>query len=602
MEAATWFGERRRSSRIGQFVSLSFWLALVIMLFGRCGGRTAGRYEPPASVRSAAQERLLMERAERVYAGVMEKADGTWTPEEVVAARASLYHIRERFQHDENYERVQAFMSGMVHRVMNYHEAQVKEARQTGQLGGAAYQRHWAMQNALMAPTPDVEATYRASTVSVPLALLWFLVSVYLLAMPFAFLTYIVRVRDSDYTLSEELVFGWQDLVIATVCWPVGLFYYAEYSARSNRRARVRNEYFMRKPVGYRFTAWDEAEIDRLVNVPMDELRARLEAIREVPQAAVFHARMAFYTAMFVGMLIAPLRAARAQGSGGSAGPGNHAAAVETFHPSGEAHGFIHIAAGSEQPFGIPLAWARGIAHAAEGLDFQLLFNPASGTVLETFVIARPDGLPFGFRIGQFPTRITFMTLPPHREKLIGGSGVGVHVLFRDVGVEAFDDVGDFQWSLAGFSGSGINKPDENDAKDVVAHIGLKPWGSLLFELGLRAGEQPDGFRMHAMAHVNVATHGLDLDLHGSRLEAGSVAGVIGSAVAAYRPQEGWLRWLEWAAGFDEVRPGDAPQERVVRGEVNVFAPNNHARFGLMYGRQLVAGTHNVTGRIQMEF
>ena len=120
-------------------------------------------------------------------------------------------------------------------------------------------------------------------------------------------------------------------------------------------------------------------------------------------------------------------------------------------------------------------------------------------------------------------------------------------------------------------------------------------------ELGLRAGEQPDGFRTHAMAHVNVARNGFDLDLHGSRLEVAGVAGIIGSAAVAYRPEDGWLRWLEWAAGFDEFRP-DGGVERRLRGEVNVFAPDNHARFGLMYGRALVAGTWDVTGRLQIEF
>lgn len=419
-----------------------------------------------------------------------------------------------------------------------------------------------------------------------------FLAKCYLFLIPAMMLIFLFRIKRAGWSVSEEILLGAPQFLLSSVLWPLGLACYPEGSAVRMRRKAVAREYLARMPAGHQLTATDEAAIDEIARASVREMLSRLGAMRKVSAAFALRARVALYTTVFMGMLLAPFSSARAQsGSGGGIG-------VER-PPAVELHGFLQAAGGVPAgvvPFGLQHLQFMAAMRPTDGVQIDVIHRPSANRLLDASVTVHPAGSDFDVRIGQMTPRLGYLSPPPHKEPIIGGPGAAANLEFLDVGVELHGSHGVLEESLAVVSGSGGNQPDQNHDKDVIATVSVRPFGGLLFELAFQTGIEPeDGRVTRGAAHAAYQHGGFALDGLGTVLRVGDDTSSAASASAAYRTGA-----VRFSAGWDGMWLSGTQPDHIGRAQVSVYPLNgdDHLQVSAM-GR--MSREHGTSGTVQVQ-
>lgn len=562
----------------------------------------------PAAPPVTPEERVaILAEARQVHDAFMGRAE--WTTQDAVAARNRLVDLRHRLSPSDSagFAQVGDLVEAVVDRALGARRAAIEAAA-----GGdiiARQRADWDERELLRAydySLPGVVGEGRERFASFAWLLGCMAVLAYLLFIPFALAIFAARLRRMQASLADELVYGWKNLLFSAVVWPFGMADYPCNTAREIRRRHIEAEY--RARVGK--TSWsdeltpvDRRRIEELVTAPKTELAARLAAIRDMPAAVLWQARLAAYTGMVIGFLTASVSAsALAQSRPTTEASSTAEAGAEPERPMFEVRGFTQAEIGvPARPLTLARTWLIGEAHPLPEMDVRIvldLFGTGGAlTLRDAAMRIAPAGSPFSLRGGQLMNRAVFMTPAPNLQRLIGGPGAGALLSYLDLGVEvAFQD-GWFGCAVEVMSGAGMNRTDDNDDKDVMASVALGPFGPLRFALALQAGNQPDGFRMRSAAHAVAVFGPVTVDLLGAHQLMAGVDSWAVSGMVAWRVHPS----LDLAVGYDEMHVAGSPDDHVLRGQLTLHLVDDHVEMGAAYRWSAVDGPALLT-RTQFSF
>lgn len=178
---------------------------------------------------------------------------------------------------------------------------------------------------------------------------------------------------------------------------------------------------------------------------------------------------------------------------------GNSTFADERLSLSGYLQGGVRYddsQAGSESTFYLKRARVSLTGNAAEEkIDYRLQVDMAGSPKICDLYFRYKPSKEFGMQLGQFkvpfaiendiygPTTVEFIDYSYITTLLARNNGRydGIASTGRDIGFQIFGGFGEdkgyqmLSYNLAVFNGTGINTPDNNDTKDVVARLIFKP-------------------------------------------------------------------------------------------------------------------------------
>lgn len=560
---------------------------------------------PPEASVSPVQRAAILAEAQKVHDDFIGR--DRWTIAEAIIARNRLVELEvQLFSTDETgIRQIGQLRNSVVDRTIQERQAAVRAAARHGTI--AQQRAQWDLDElgrAYMFSLPSMVKQADGRLASLGWLLAGLVVGAYLLFVPFALVIFVARLRRLRYAVADEFVYGWRNLLFSALLWPFGLEDYPRDTAQEFRRRRIEAEY--RARVGktmwndHTLTAADWRCIEELVAAPKAELAARLAAIRDMPATLLWQARLAAYTGMIIGFLTASVSLSAQAQSHPSAEVAATTEAEE--RPPFEVHGFTLIELGvPDRPLTVARSWINGEAHPRPDtdirLDVDLLGTEGVPVLVNAFMRYTPEGTPFSLRAGQMANRAVFMLPELYQERLIGGPGAAVLMSFQDLGIEVAGQHGKFGWAFEVMSGAGRNQPDNNDDKDVMASLALGPFGPLRFALAFQAGQQPDGFRARSAVHAVGAFGPLTVDLLGTHQFA------VGEHSWAASGMIGWRihKYLDIAAGYDEMRVADSPDDHLLRAQLTLHLLDDHAELAATYRWSDVEG-HALLSRLQFSF
>lgn len=574
------YEDRRPSGPHGGWPETLVKIAFAIVVAAYLGFKVAHMVPPkPTAILMPQAVAQITHEGQDIRDHFFAKSAG-WTPLEVTQARNRLIELRDISPE------LAPYFQGLVHEIVTSafaeHEQKMRGADPMDRMLGL--NAIGALNRTLGANPPG---NYAPPTGGSLLGLLWrvvkLLLRLYAFFIPFAFLVFFARASRKGI-LGDEIAFGWKNIAVSALVWPVGLEEYPRNTALGIRRIRLENE--LRVRLGK--TGWNDeltfAErrlLEELVQAPKRELAAKLTAIRDVPAEALWQARAAMYASMVAGFLLTSF-SARAQTAADS--PPSPAASVVAQKsdppPFAEANGFFQVntPVSADPAPALGMAWLTAKAHPVDGLTVVGRVDLAQPKLLEAFGIVRIQDTPWRLRLGQFPLRSAF-TLPlPSAERLAGGPGASALLSFRDLGVEAGYAGDKVQVDFAIVTGAGIGTPDDNAAKDTVLSGAFGPHGPFAGQLVLQAGEQPQGWRFRNALQAGLDLKPVTLDAVVSHQWFQNMHSFVASLMVAWRAAS----HLDLAAGWDGLWLVGVPPSHVARLQATLLAFDDRVRVGLM--------------------
>lgn len=533
---------------------------------------------------------------------------GPQTPETAGDARKKLLLIRETFPKASESERneVQRMLSAVVKNIQDHEQRLLQQQDRAPEERVRASSFSWRVRNELgvIVYPPGHGPIADTDTVGWIGWRLWDIFLLYALFMPFAFLIFLARMVAFNYSIREQIVLGWGNILNSVLFWPAGLSEYPRSTARSMRRSMLEAEFRARKGYAWReeFTYADLRLLNELTEAPLNELRARFEAIGEVPRWMLVRARVACYMAALIGFLIAPLRA-RADKITPIIEPPTATATQQATSSSYKLEGFVQMQGGQgpdgQNVFAARRAWVIGSADLAGVVKPYAKVDLANQAIVEAAVIIQPKGWPVSIRFGEIASRMVYMLPRPDQLILIDVAGAAANMTFRDLGIEVAGDHGFTSWSASLLAGAPNAITDNNDDKDVQVSWSLHPWGKAFrLDFAFQNGQQPQGSRTTLAGHIAVERNGFRFDGLTTYQRLGSSRSFATSLILAYRLHS----HLEVATGYDEMRlAGTGPPEHVGRAQITSFMLNDRIRIGAMYRGSSIMG-HGFLGQLQAGF
>lgn len=556
---------------------------------------------------SPEREKAVLAEAQRIRNGFVVKGGG-WTANEIVTTRNRLIELRDSLppQNKDAQQVIQAMVSRVVY--LGWSERPISDSSVEERARTFTARRELEM--AFNERPPGSRQPIPGSVL-----LRWLrnlalgAVGIYVLFIPFALACMITRLRKREYSISDELVYGYRNLLISCLLWPIGLGEFPRDTAKAIRRRRIEIEFRarLRKSWWDQLSSAEEKQLDELVLAPKAQLQERLEAIAGLPAEALWRARFALYASMVAGALLAPFSAKAQERNPAAAKPKDTTGQVAAKRKPIETEGHMLLDGDLvRQKLGIGSAFVIAKAHPHKMLDARLMFNLAqaaadkrsssSPVLLDASGTVKPWAWPLQVTFGQFLQKSGYLVPAPFNERLIGGPLATGYLTLRDIGVEVNGTHGWFSWAVAGLSGAGKNVPDNNSAKDILGWMALGPFGPLRFQFAWQAGQQPEGFRQRHTGNVTFEWKPFTLNLVGAHQ---SLAGAEVFAVS-YSFGLRAHKHLDLAAGYDAVL--GKLRDRWLRSQMTLLTLEDQFRIGLMYGYRPDIKEHSLAARVQIDF
>ena len=386
---------------------------------------------------------------------------------------------------------------------------------------------------------PPQRSTIDGGALDFAASLLWGLVWLYLLAIPFAAVGLWAWLVIRGHSMGEFAREHLGDYVLSAALWPIAY-------------------------IAYDFPFW----------TPWTNLRSRIaEKLAELGggQLPLWRQAIACVAVVF-GMVFAsvvPVRPAYAQ-----------QAHIQW-------HGFLGADADHTGGARLTHAWLQAVGTVADGAKIDIIVDPAPKALplrQATAVFALSDSS--GIRVGQLATATAFMFDSPATERIGGGAwAAGTYASFFDIGLEGFAKFGDVTMRASALSGSGPNKADANKSKDGMLGVSWRPGGGAqVLEATVQSGDEPDGFRTRALAHgrlmfERIGVGGAFLDITGAfqRLHGEDGWGLSSLAVVPIHAH------AEVAVAYDALRvPGADAVEHVMREQATLVGFSQSLRAAIM--------------------
>jgi len=314
------YRQQRDDARHGGMYETAIKVAFGILLAVGLIVSLASMNRDPQVYLSMDEQDRIVNQAHSVFTTFLTKVEqDNWTIAEAVDTRNKLVDFRNEIstgRTDKN-KQIQNWINVTVERPREKLQRAATIAATDGRLRAMhrVNELHFAYQN----NPPSSNSLGGPVDLMVLLGILFtlglILLSIYIFFMPFALACMVVRMRKHSYSIKEELIFGWRNLLLSSALWPMGLGEYPRDTAQAMRRKKVELEFRARLGKGWSdvLSALEIRQLNDLVLAPKAELNERLEAISELPARALWQARFALAASMIVGILLSPFGVARAQ-------------------------------------------------------------------------------------------------------------------------------------------------------------------------------------------------------------------------------------------------------------------------------------------------
>lgn len=528
-----------------------------------------------------------------------------WTPDDLVAVRNGLVNIM--YAQDGHSERVNDHVHGLIRSTVGETLDNMAKAytyaKNPQERVRAMFARDAVMQR-LNANPPSKPLVTGGPMVLVKIAL-W-LAKLYAWFMPFALLCFIARIAKYKMSYVDEVFFGFRRLIRSVLFWPVGMGEYPNDPAITLRRQKLTYEYMARAQISRRdhLTRHDLAVIEELVNAPKAELRAKLNAISELPWHLLIKARLAFCASVFAGFMLSVISFGRGTAHAAEVEPAEQvtvtqtATAVEPLPAPLVVHGYAQFktdtVSGTTAPERLVL---RGTAEPTSGLSVSLMGGLFGKPALYVAQANAKRG-PFTLSVGQIVLRSAFAVPAPDGQRVMDGPGAQWYLPFWRLGLSVAGDHGWVNWFLALLPGRDASKPDANNPKEAQFAFTLPNLGPAHVMAAVQGGHGDGGLKLSSVVETGASLGSADVSvLAVANREAGITYGGVSSFV-------GWrstLRWLDLAAIYDRLWPSTGAWEHRIRGQVTFLAYKDRLRFGIMGMWSSLTG-YGSTARFQFGF
>lgn len=252
---------------------------------------------------------------------------------------------------------------------------------------------------------------------------------------------------------------------------------------------------------------------------------------------------------------------------------------------------------GMHNSFLIKRAYLGARGDVTDWLSYKILltFPEASVSLFDCYIDVKPSKF-FCIRVGQFQQPIgmekltsSSMILFPERSFASG------FTMDRDLGIMLAGGYKLFSLQAGVFNGAGRNTLDDNDAKDIVARLTLRPLEYLHIGGAYAMGQRTDTTQIEL---VDINRWGAELaftpwnlwlvgEFMGGETDTTSHTLYYAELGWLFTTNLGWLYGVQPAARYEVLDPNidtDADSESILTGGVNVhFLPKHRAKLALCY-------------------